>query len=160
MILSSIANIVKFLLGFMLAVALLIGGSVATALYYMNRVSAPPPKPTFANDKPMLKAQHLPSYAKAKSKPLSAAQASTTPSAARSPKPLEPGTYRARVVWLQGLSLRSGPDPSAEHIGSLGYNQRIVVLKESADKNWQKIRTEGSEQEGWIKAGNTERVKK
>ena len=159
MILSSIANIVKFLLGFMLAVALLIGGGVATALYYMNRVSAPPPKPTFANDNPKLKAKHPPNYAKAKSKPLPAAQASATPST-DSPKALEPGAYRARVVWSQGLSLRSGPDTSAEHVGSLIYNQRIVVLKESADKNWQKIRWEGSTQEGWIKAGNTERIKK
>ncbi|WP_323808708.1 hypothetical protein [Nostoc sphaeroides] len=32
------------------------------------------------------------------------------------------------------------------------------MLEENQDKSWQKIRLEGSEQEGWVKAGNTQKV--
>jgi hypothetical protein len=33
-----------------------------------------------------------------------------------------------------------------------------VVLEESSDKNWQKVRLEDGQQEGWVKAGNTKRT--
>jgi hypothetical protein len=94
-----------------------------------------------------------------KPKLVSAAQSSTqsTPSQTPSPSPLEPGAYKARVIWQQGLSLRAEPSYDAERIGGLDYNQQIVVLEESADKSWQKVRLADGEQEGWIKSGNTER---
>ncbi len=155
-----LANLVKFLLGFILAIALLIGGGVAAALYFMNQSTTPPPKPTFANDKPAVKAKLPPASTTTKPTPLPADQPSPTPTPSQtpSPKPLEPGAYRARVTWPQGLSLRSEPNFDAERIGGADYNQQIVVLEESADKNWQRVRLEDSEQEGWVKAGNTERV--
>lgn len=155
-----LANLVKFLLGFILAIAILIGGGVAAALYLMSTVTTVPTKPTFANDKPPVKAQPPPGSTTAKPTPLPAAQPSPTPTPSETPslKPLETGAYRARVTWPQGLSLRSEPSLDTQPIGGLGYNQEIVVLEESADKNWQRVRLEDSEQEGWVKAGNTERV--
>ncbi len=157
MILSGIA---KFLLGFILAIAILVGGGVAAGLYFMNKASTPPPKPIFANDT-TLKVQRRTGSAAAKSKPLPATQPSATPTLTAqtpSPKPLEPGAYKARVIWPHGLSLRSQPNLNGEHIGSLTYNQPVVVLAESGDRNWQRIRLEGSQREGWIKTGNTHRV--
>lgn len=71
---------------------------------------------------------------------------------------LEPGAYKARVTWSDGLILRDGPALEANQIGGVAYEQEIVVLKESDDKRWQNIRLPGSAQEGWVKAGNIERV--
>lgn len=155
------SGLAKFLLGFTLAIALLIGGGVAAAMYFMNKVSTRPPKPIFTNEKPALKAQHRPNNATA-STTLPTAQPSATPSPTytSSPKPLESGAYKARANWPQGLSLRSEPNLAAEYVGSVGYHQPLIVLEQSADKNWQRVRLEGSEREGWIKAGNIERVER
>jgi len=154
------SGLVKLLLGIILAIAILMGGGVATALYFMFKVATPPPKPIFVNDKPTVKAQRPASPKTTKRTPLAATQPSATlnSSDTSSSKPLEPGAYKARVSWSQGLSLRSEPNLDAERIGGAAYNQSIVVLGESADKNWQRVRLEDSEQQGWIKAGNTERV--
>lgn len=149
------SSLVKLLLGVILAIAILMGGGVATALYFMFKVTTPPPKPIFANDKPSVKSQPSPDSKTAKRAPLSAKQPSATPSSSdSSSKPLEPGAYKARVTWSEGLSLRAEPNLDAERTGSAAYNQLIVVLGESADKNWQRVRLADGEQEGWIKAGN------
>jgi len=149
---SVLSNVAKFVLGVLLAIAILMGGGVAAALYFMNKNSIPPPKPMFANDKPTLKV-HRPI---AKAKPQSQLLKPTDSSS----KPVEPGAYRARVTWSDGLSLRSEPNQSAEHVASLNYNQKVVVLAQSNDQSWQRVRLEGSDTEGWIKAGNTEPVEK
>ncbi len=155
-------NILKFTLGFLLAIAILATGSFVAALYVMNRASIPPTKPIFANDTPLVKGQAPTKSAVAEVIPTSKPEAKTKtkptliPSAA--PKPLPVGAYRARVTWTQGLVLRSEPKPDAERVGGAGFNQKIFVLEESQDKTWQKIRLEGSGKEGWVKAGNTKQV--
>jgi uncharacterized protein YgiM (DUF1202 family) len=153
------SGLAKLLLGLILAISLLIGGGVALALYLRYTVIARPPKPVFANDT-MIKAKRSPDSTTAKRPTVSAAKFSPTPtpSKAPSPKPLEPGTYQARVTWSEGLLLRSEPNLDAERVGGVSYNQQVVVLEESADKIWQRIRLEDSQQEGWIKAGNTKRI--
>ena len=158
-VLSALA---KLVLGVSLAIVILMCGGVAAALYFMNKNSTPPPKPIFANDKPTLVAHSSVAKKKAKSKSTSTAKPSEKPSPSESPsaQPLEPGAYRARVTWSDGLSLRSKPDSDSEAVGSLDYNQEIVVLAESDDKNWQRVRLEDSGKEGWVKAGNTEQIKK
>ncbi|MEH2382814.1 MAG: SH3 domain-containing protein [Nostoc sp.] len=165
-----LSGFTKFILGFLLAIAVLIGGGVAVALYFMNRTGIAPAKPVFSNDSPSVKAQAPkgtePGGGKPTLKPGTQAQSSPSsaptesPKATPSPKPLPSGAYRGRVSWAQGLSLRSQPNQEAERIGGVGFNQKIIVLEESEDKSWQKIRLEGSEQEGWVKAGNTEKVDK
>ncbi|MEH2119315.1 SH3 domain-containing protein [Nostoc sp.] len=163
-----LSSVTKFLLGFFLAIAVLVGGGVAIALYFVNRTGIPPAKPVFSNDSPSVKAQAPkatePGRGKPSLKPGNQAQSSPTststesPKATPSPKPLPSGAYRGRVSWAEGLSLRSQPNQEAEKIGGVTFNQKIIVLSESEDKSWQKIRLEGSEQEGWVKAGNTEKV--
>ncbi|MEH2292642.1 SH3 domain-containing protein [Nostoc sp.] len=163
-----LSGFTKFILGFLLAIAVLVGGGVAVALYFMNRTGIPPAKPVFSNDSPSVKAQAPKGTEPGRGKPSlktgTQAQSSATstptesPKATPSPKPLPSGAYRGRVSWAQGLSLRSQPNQEAERIGGVGFNQKIIVLEESEDKAWQKIRLEGSEQEGWVKAGNTEKV--
>jgi hypothetical protein len=164
-----LSGFTKFILGFFLAIAVLIGGGAAIALYFMNRTGVPPAKPVFSNDSPSVKAQApkatesgrgttLTPGTKAESSPSSTSTPSESPIATPSPKPLPSGAYRGRVSWAEGLSLRSQPNQEAERIGGVGFNQKIIILEESDDKAWQKIRLEGSEQEGWVKAGNTKKV--
>ncbi len=144
--------LVKLLLGVILAIAILMGAGVATALYFMFKVTTPPPKPIFANDKSSV-TQRSPDSKTAKRTPLPV-KPSATPTSTDSSKPLEAGAYKARVTWSQGLSLRSEPNLDSERTGSAAYNQLIVVLGESVDKNWQRVRLEDGGQEGWIKVGN------
>ncbi len=166
-----VSELFKFILGFILAIAILIAGGFATALYMMNRVSAPPPKPIYANDKPEVKAQ-APKSETPKSAPYPPPEAiledspSPSPSPTQTPKaeeelkeePLPPGAYHARVTWQQGLIMRKEPTPDAERIGGAAFNQRVIVLEESSDKAWLKIRSQNGEQEGWVKAGNIKQV--
>jgi hypothetical protein len=160
-----ISNVLKYILGIFLAIVVLIGGGAATALYLMNRTAIPPTKPIFANDSPTIKAQ-APKTPGA-SPALTPVEAQTpkpnptptlSPDTTESKKPLPPGAYPARVSWSQGLILRAEAKQDAERIGGVGFNQKIVVVEESEDKVWQKIRLEGSDKEGWVKAGNTQKV--
>ncbi|MHC5595067.1 MAG: SH3 domain-containing protein [Nostoc sp.] len=163
-----LSGLTKFILGFFLAIAVLVGSGVAVALYFINRTGVPPAKPIFSNDSPSVKAQAPKGNESGGGKPTltSQTQAQSSPSptptespkATPSPKPLPSGAYRGRVSWAEGLSLRSQPNQEAEKIGGVGFNQKIIILEQSEDKAWQKIRLEGSEQEGWVKAGNTEKV--
>ena len=147
------SSLVKLVLGFVIAIALLVSGSVALALIFINRASSPPPKPIFANDSSAVKkAANI-------TKPKASTPATKkTPKTKPSPSPLASGSYPARVTWDQGLSLRAEPSLDAERIGSLDYNQKIIVLQQSKDEKWQQIRLDDSELQGWVKAGNTERV--
>ena len=149
------SGLVKVLLGVILAIAILLGGGVATVLYFMLKGSSSPPKPIFANDKPSVTGQRSPTSntAKPTSQPTTG-NLTDTPAT----KPLAPGTYKARVTWSDGLSLRSEPNLDAEKVGGAAYNEQVIVLGESADKYWQRVRLENGDEEGWIKAGNTQKV--
>jgi len=161
-----LSGLVKYILGFFLAIAVLIGGGVAVALYFMNRTGIPPAKPIYSNDSPSVKAQApkatepggKPTPAQSPSSPTPTPSPTESPQPTPSPTPLPSGAYRGRVSWAEGLSLRAQPNQDAERIGGVGFNQKIIVLEESEDKAWQKIRLEDSGQEGWVKAGNTEKT--
>lgn len=166
-----LSDIAKFLLGFVIAIAILVGSGVAVALYFITKLTALPPKPIFANEKPVAKPKPAPVASKPKPAPTAQAPATQaiqavaaqsaptpTPNETPSPAPLEPGAYRARVTWSRGLSIRSSPNLDSERVGGVGYNERVVVLSESNDKRWLKVRLENSNSEGWVKAGNLERV--
>jgi Bacterial SH3 domain len=157
-----ISGVLKLILGFLLAIAVLLGTGVTVALYFVNRTAIPPAKPIFANDNPAVKNQ-TPKATQIKSTqtPASGAEPKTSPSptpTAKSSEPLPPGAYQGRVTWEQGLSLRAEPNQEAERVGGVAFNQKVTVLEENSDKSWVKIRLEGGEQEGWVKIGNIERV--
>ena len=159
-----LSNILKVILGVLLAMAILVGGSAALAIYFMNRTSINPPKPVFTNDNAAVKAE----AAKTPTPGATTAanpQTKTTPkpkptptTSAEQEKPLPPGAYPATVTWPQGLILRAEPGANGERLGGVGFNAKVVVLESSSDKNWQKIRIESSGKEAWVKAGNTRKV--
>ncbi|MEO1429502.1 MAG: SH3 domain-containing protein [Cyanobacteria bacterium J06632_19] len=161
-----LSNILKIILGVLLAMAILIGGSAALAIYFMNRTSLNPPKPVFSNDKAAVKAQAAKNRtpgvintANASAKTTSKSKVTPKESPlAEKEKPLPPGAYPATVTWPQGLILRAEPKLNAERLGGIGFNAKVVVLKLSDDKTWQKIRIESSGKEAWVKAGNTKKA--
>ncbi|MFB2875759.1 SH3 domain-containing protein [Floridanema aerugineum] len=155
----SFSGIVKFLIGFVIAIGLLAGAGVAGALYFITKLTAPPERPVFANERNANKVQ--PVAAKTQpgaSTPTTTEVSNSTPTSETSEKALEPGAYRGRVTWSNGLSIRSNPRPDSERIGGVAYNEVVVVLSESDDKRWVKIRSENGSNEGWVRARNIKRV--
>lgn len=144
-------GVFKFIVGFFLAILILAGATVATALYFAARLSELPERPTFPNDNPQ---------AKIAAKPVTP-QATATPTPTPTPEPekLEPGAYRAIVTQPIGLILRDSPSTDASRIGGIAYQEKVVVLGESDNKEWQKVRViSDGDRTGWVKGGNTEKV--
>lgn len=139
----------KVSVGLFLALALLAGGSLLTAQYFITKLSAPPPKPIYPNDKPMTSAKTT------KAKP--AVEKLDAPDDAPL-KPLPAGAFSGRVTQPIGLILRDAPGRNSGQIGGIEYNDKVVVLETSVDGDWQKVRLQTGDREGWVKAGNVEKA--
>jgi len=153
----SLSSVAQFIIGFLLGISLLVGAGVAAGYYFFTKLSTTPEKPIFPEEKPK------PSpTAKTASSPKASPSPSDTkpqPTPSTSPKKeLEPGAYKATVTWPEGLSLRDEPSGNANRIGGIGYNQEIIIIKDSDDKQWQKVRLPDTDQEGWVRAGNVEKI--
>lgn len=147
----TLSNVAKVILGFAIAIALLIGGSVAATLYLVAKLTALPPKPVFDNKPPNAE------ETAATPKP---ATPTASPAASPSPSPTPtptPEGYLAKVTWPQGLLLRTDPSFEAANSGGVAVNQQVRVLEETEDGKWQRIRLD-SGQEGWVVGGNTIKV--
>jgi hypothetical protein len=144
----SLASLVQFILGFTLALIILAGGSVAAALYFVTKLTALPARPSFTNDQPAVTAT-----AGGNSQ-----EGATSEGSGNASDALPENAYRAKVIWPDGLILRDRPGYEANSIGGLDFNAQVVVLETSSDKEWEKVRIEGSGQDGWVKGGNTERL--
>ncbi|MGB3507833.1 MAG: SH3 domain-containing protein [Microcoleaceae cyanobacterium] len=137
----------KFLVGFILAILLLAGASAAAVLYFAAKLTKLPEKPIFPNEQPV--AQKVSTSPK-----VTSAAANTTSS-----NELEPGAYRAVVTEPIGLILRDTASRDANRIGGISYQEEVVVLEETPDKRWQKVRVnDGSDRTGWVSGGNTEAI--
>jgi hypothetical protein len=155
---NRLSSLLQFVLGFFLGVFLLLGGTAALGFVFLSRMTAPPPKPIFAEEK------EKPVAEKPQPSPTATAEIENpqpTETVAEAEKEenkeeLPPGAYQARVTWSEGLSLRATPGQDAERIGGVGYNSQLIILKTQGQ--WQQVRLPGSGQEGWIKAGNVEKV--
>lgn len=148
-------GVAKFVLGFVLAIAILFFGGVTTARYMITRLTAPPPRPVFPNDNPIPPEAEAPPASATAETPA----ASPSPEAAASPSPSpSPATARARVTQPIGLVLRSEATQDSEQLGSVDFNTEVEVLEASSDGQWQRVRIPSSGQEGWIKGGNTEAI--
>jgi len=142
-----LSSIVKFLLGTILGISILLGASAAVGYYFLTRLTQTPPKPIFAND---IEATTPPAkVTKTPTKSGSAAGSSTSS---------KPSGYRARVVFPDGLLLRDSPSVNANQIGDVAHNEEVLVLAESSDQLWQRVRLKTEDVEGWVKAGYIERV--
>jgi uncharacterized protein YgiM (DUF1202 family) len=145
----------KVVLGVALALMLLSMAGVATARYFMTRLSILPPKPLYGEEQAATvppTATPGPTEAPAPAPPESA------PAPPAAEPELAPGTYKAVVVQPIGLILREGPGTEHPQVGGVDYNEALIVLEEPADQGWIKVRVVTSGQEGWVKTGNTQRT--
>jgi len=169
------SDVSKTLGGILLAIALFFGGGFLLAQVLIAQFTALPPKPIFPNDKPSPQAKPAatgdksaapppvanspsPAASPTTASPSPTPSPSPSPTATPSPAPTGATGTPARITLDQGLNIRSGPSRDAERVGGVDYNQRVILLEESPDKEWQKVRVEGTNVEGWIKAGHTERL--
>ncbi len=152
---NRLSSFVQFTIGFFIGVLILLAGATALAYVIFARMAANPPKPIFTEEQP--------APAKIAAKPAATTGEKATP---EKPKPaaspttaeaLPTGAYKARVTWSSGLSVRSEPSAEASRLAGVDYNTEVVILGQSPDGKWQKIRLSGS-QEGWIKAGNVAKI--
>lgn len=147
-------GLTKLILGITVAFVLLSLTGVATARYFMAKLSVLPPKPVFEND--VATEQPANNEPPADAAPTEAA----TPEPAAEPATAEnpPGSYPAIVTQPIGLVLRSGPGAEHEQLGGVDHQDEVLVLEASEDGTWMKVRVGESGQEGWVKAGNTQNV--
>jgi uncharacterized protein YgiM (DUF1202 family) len=152
----------KLVLGLVIALLLLSMAGIATARYFMSRLSVLPPKPLYGEEQPVVAA--IPSV-----EPPPEVTAEVIPEAAPAEAPpaevappvdpeLPAGSYQAVVIQPIGLILREGPGTEHPQVGGIDYNEALVVLEEPTDQGWIKVRVTSSGQEGWVKAGNTRRA--
>lgn len=142
------SSITKFLLGSTLGLILLVTTVLGAGYLVVRQFSSSPPKPIFANDPESVK---NPSQTTGSA---SQAESSANPEGAAAP---EDESYQARVIYPQGLILRDIAAEDANRIGGIGYNEVITILEKSEDGRFQRVRLESGE-EGWVSAGNVERV--
>ncbi|MGB3494524.1 MAG: SH3 domain-containing protein [Elainellaceae cyanobacterium] len=151
-------GLIKFVTGILVAIALLFVAGGAAARYVMTRLSALPPKPIFPEER---------LSAEGSGNPPETVEAAPPAQEPPAPAPIEPvpeeealpeGAFRARIVQPVGMVLRQGPSIETTRIGGIDYDEVVVVLSENSDEGWQNVRLPGSGVEGWIKAGNTERL--
>lgn len=149
---NRLSGFFQFIIGFFLGVVLLAGASAAVAYVVLSKMSAPPDKPLFAEEK---KQQALAKKATATEQNKTA----TNPVTEVKSIPDSPTeNYKAFVSWSGGLSLRAEPSTQSARLGSLPYKAEIMVLGTSDDGNWQRVKVISTDQEGWIKAGNIEKM--
>ncbi|NEP55276.1 MAG: SH3 domain-containing protein [Moorea sp. SIO3C2] len=157
-------GLIKFILGVSLAIAIIGVSGLYGARYVMTRLTAPPERPIFPeegnapSEGASGNAETVSVESTSEVAPDSAPDSSNEQGSApvTPEEPLEPGAYQARVIQPIGLILRQGPDVSTTQIGGIAYNEQVVVLSESSDQRWIKIRLADSGVEGWVKNGNTE----
>jgi cytoskeletal protein RodZ len=161
---SRLSTILQFVLGFILGIALLSGVAVSAAYFYLSSISEYPPKPSFPEEETSPEVETEPTSPSVETEAEETTQeVEETPepepqSEPEPPEELPSGAYKARVTWPEGLSLRAEPSANAERIGGIDFNDEIVILEESGDQQWQRVRVGESDREGWVKAGNVERV--
>ncbi|MDB9493605.1 SH3 domain-containing protein [Spirulina major CS-329] len=156
----SFLRFLQFVLGIICGVALLGISGAAAGYYFFSRMSVNPERPIYSEERG--------STATAEPQPTdgivpeTAAEAQSDPDAAPEPaepvEELEEGAYRAQVTWPDGLTLRAEPSLDAEQIGSLLYEDPMIVLDTTDDGLWERVRMPGSDRQGWVKAGNSEPI--
>ena len=153
---SFLLGLTKLVLGVFFAFVLMSLAGVATARYFMAKLAVSPDKPTFTHG-----TSNGTSTAEAEppAQPVSASNSTQSfPNEPNAVTELEPGAYEAVVIQPIGLVLREGPSRDFPQLGGVEYNEQIIVLGESDDNQWLRIRLPISGQRGWIKAGNSERI--
>ncbi|CCI38484.1 MAG: SH3 domain-containing protein [Microcystis sp.] len=156
-----LSGLLQFMLGFVMGVAILVGGATAVAYMLLSGMNSNPPKPVFTEEKKEETKEEKAAkpQAEVKESPTAAPapKASPKPSPEETKRETKSEGYQARVTWQSGLSLRSEPTSESTRLGGLDYNTKVSVVGTSSDGQWHRVRLSDG-REGWIKAGNISRV--
>lgn len=167
-LLKRLSITVQFILGFALGISLIAGISGTLLFAYYKKMSILPKKPVFSE--PTVVQETTPEVIESATniEPLESDITTAEKEAPAVPeKPQETtkpeeelpaNAYRAIVTWPQGLSLRAEPDIKAGRVGGIETKANIIILEDSSDGKWQRVKLPWSGQEGWVKAGNTKRT--
>ena len=132
-----IGGFFKFVIGFTLGLTILVGGSAAAIYYFwINKTTMTPPKPIF--DEETVTKKKNQTAAKIVRK--------------------ESSLYKARIIAIKGVSLRSEPNINADQVGGILYNEEVTIIEETPEKNWVKIKGKEKDQIGWVKMRNIEKI--
>ena len=161
-----LSTTIQFILGFVLGIGLIAGVSGAAIYAYYQKMSISPKKPVFSQARSSESVADLaddstdiePLESSAMEAEPEVIESDTVEEEVPAEPELPPNAYRAVVTWPQGLSLRSEPSINAGRTGGIGADASIIILEESADGKWQRVRLPWSGQEGWVKGGNTQRT--
>jgi hypothetical protein len=155
----------RVMVGIFVAVALLGAGGYVIANYYVKKYGTPPKKPVFAEEysTPFAAMQtRAPNPPKPTVTPGAIAPGATKTNAPKptpTPTPSEvPKGDLAKVVWPQGLLLRDQPGYESGQSGGVDFNTQVYILETSPDQIWQKVQVRGKSLQGWVKAGNLEKI--
>ena len=168
----------QFILGFLLGITLIAGASATAIFLYYKQMSVLPKKPIFSHSEQEFASTTTESSA-VTGEPLETtiiqneveqfedlAEPEVEPEVEQfedlaepevEPE-LPPNAYRAVVTWPQGLSLRAKPSVNSGRVGGIGFDETIIILEDSTDGQWQRVRVPWSNKEGWVKAGNIKRT--
>jgi Bacterial SH3 domain len=155
--LKSVQLLIGILTG-LVGLAAILGG--VGYYFFITQMGTHAPKPIFAEERGGPK----PIAAKPKTKPKpQAAIPSPSPAAKdplnpEAPEKLPPGSYDAKVVWKDGLSLKKDPESGAEKVGGVAFNAKVAIVKTSDDKQWVLIQSETDNLQGWVRAGNIDKA--
>ncbi len=152
---AALSNFLQLLFGVTLGLTILGCGTAAAAYFFFSQMVRTPARPIFPEE---LATEPAPETAAPAVTSDQTPAPAATPSPAPAPETLEPGAYRVRVTWADGLSLRTEPRTDADTIGGFAYDEIMIVLEQSADGEWDRVRRPGSDQEGWVRSGNAERL--
>ena len=154
---------IQFILGFVIGISLIAGVSSAFIYAYYQRMSVLPKKPNFpevtaSSESPTESADDIDIEPLESNTVLQAEPEAEPEAELEAELELPPNAYRAVVTWPEGLSLRSEPSINADRIGGIAADASIIILEDSTDSKWQRVRLPWNGQEGWVKGGNTERT--
>lgn len=181
----NLSGLAQFILGFLIGVFILTGAGAATAYWFFNRMSDAPPQPNFSEEsssettKATKQSQSNSQPSSSQQKASSAQTASTASNQSENTTSEESDdeseqsesesertvqerfgeqAYQARVTWPNGLSLRDRPSANASRVGGVYYDDKLVIIEESSDGDWQKVYVPDSGEQAWVKAGNVEKI--
>ena len=151
------SSLFQFIIGFFLGIILFGAGIAGATYFFLTNVAVNPSKHIFAEEKSTPKKTETPTSAVKKEEPKPEPAKKEEPPKSETEN-LPNGAYKAKVTWSTGLSLRAEPSKDAARVGGIDYNTEVIILTTSNDNQWQKVRVPNSGQEGWVKAGNVQKI--
>ncbi|MDG2991174.1 SH3 domain-containing protein [Candidatus Synechococcus calcipolaris G9] len=135
------SRILQWLLGTTLGLGLMVLLFASVLGIFSQGLLLPPERPEFTNDFPQAMAESPEATTEA-------GEDTEEPEPSPEPSP-EPDNTTARVSYGEGLRIRDRPDRSGEPLGGVSFDEEVILLEQSDDGEWQRIRTQDG-LEGWV----------